>query len=134
MARKRRPEERVIDPKLGESKFQTIVLETLKEYGWSTMHVRRMFQPDRRVWMTGTSASGWPDVTALRGPYLLALELKVKGKYASPDQVEWLDRLSLLAGCRALVLRPSDDWPTTCSWLREPGTAPRRFGYSSKLV
>lgn len=131
---KRLPHERVIDPTMIEAKFQTIVLETLKEYGWSTMHVRRMFQKDRRVWMTGTSESGWPDVTALRGAYVLALELKRKGNYASPEQVTWLDRFSLLPYGRALVLRPSDDWPTVCGWLRFPASAPRRHGYTTKVV
>lgn len=132
MSRALLPHEWVIDPKLTESKFQRKVLDALKVFGWSTMHVRRMFQPDRKVWMTGTSASGWPDVTALRGAYLLGLELKMKGKYATPDQVEWLDRIALLPYGRALVLRPSDDWSTTCSWLADPASAPRRFGYTTR--
>lgn len=103
----------------------------LKQVGYGEMSVRRMYNPERKIWMTGTSAPGWPDITAMRGAYLLAIEVKNDRTYPDPQQVAWLARFALLPYARAWVLRPRDDWDMVKCWIGEPGSAPRTHGWTN---
>jgi Holliday junction resolvase len=125
----------VTTPKPGtEAWLQRRLIHQLERAGWAQMHVRRMFQPDRQVWMTGTSAPGWPDLTAMRGAYLLAIEVKGPAGRVDPQQVVWLDRFATLPYGRAWVLKPRDDWDMVVRWIGSPGESPRRYGFSTPDV
>lgn len=83
------------------------VLDTLRVRGWRTMHVR----PARTAtgWRSPMQGdgNGWPDVFAVRGTRLLALELKAQRGTVTDDQAVWLSDLQA-AGVECYVIRPVD--------------------------
>ena len=94
-----------------ERSFQTVVLEVARLAGWRALHIR----PARRAdgsWRTpvGGDGKGWPDLTLVRPPRLLFVELKRQGGKLRPEQRDWLDVLRLLPGAEVLVWTP-EDWP-----------------------
>lgn len=113
---------------LSEAEFQATFVQALGVMGWAHCHVRRSIGKGRR-WMTATSAIGWPDVLALRGPWLLAVELKSDAGKLTEEQVQWLGRFALLPHARTWVLRPSDPWDPITRWLQRPEEAPPTFGW-----
>lgn len=117
---------------LTETEWQRTLVGALNTFGWHHMHVRRTVGRGKQ-WTTSTSAKGWPDLVALRGPWLVAIEVKTDVGKITPEQIEWLHRFSLLAGGRAWVIRPGDDWDTIVGWLRNPADAPRCHGWQSPI-
>ena len=106
-----------------EQGFQTAVLEVAKLAGWRSLHIR----PARRAdgsWRTpiGGDGKGWPDLTLVRPPRLIFVELKSESGTLRPQQSDWLDVLRLLPMCETYVWRPSD-WDMLVEVLT--GTAPR---------
>lgn len=100
-----------------EREYTTMVLELLGTFGWRRVHFRPATVRSGK-WATHGSGdiTGWPDIFAVRGRRLLALELKVgKGK-TTPDQDDWLSALGH-AGVEAHVVRPSD-WDRLVEMLR----------------
>lgn len=86
-------------------------------------------------WATTTSTMGWPDLVAVRGPHLVAIELKTDAGVATDDQLLWLRRFSRVVGGRAWLVRPSDPtWETFVTWLRHPVEAPRLYGVTPSAV
>jgi hypothetical protein len=91
-----------------EAELQSVVLELLDLLGWRAMHTRPA--QTRHGWRTplqGATASGFPDVLAVRGARVLAAELKSARGALSADQRLWLDDLAR-AGVESHVWRPSD--------------------------
>lgn len=95
-----------------EKQFQTIVTARAKKLGWRVMHVYRGRAPETGAWRTNTSSPGYPDLTLVRPPRIMFLELKKENGETSAAQMEWLRDLQ---ACReptgglveTYVIRPS---------------------------
>jgi hypothetical protein len=92
-----------------EQSFQTCVLEVARLAGWRTLHIL----PARRAdgsWRTpvGGDGKGWPDLTLVRPPRLLFVELKSENGKLRPEQRDWLDRLRLLPQAEVYLWTPRD--------------------------
>lgn len=82
-----------------EKRWQAQVVELLKACGWAVYHT----YDSRR------SPAGFPDIVAIRGRRLLALELKTLAGEATPEQLAWLRAFEGVEAVDAAVLRPSND-------------------------
>jgi hypothetical protein len=91
---------------LTEAQFQAEVMRVAVEHGWRTMHVGRARVG--RKWVTPTSTNGWPDLTLLRPPQLVCLELKRVGGTVRPGQREWIEALQQVPGVEAYIVGPED--------------------------
>jgi len=82
---------------LTEKQWQAQVVELAEHAGWTVHHT---FDSRR-------SRAGWPDLTLLRAPHLVFVELKTETGRVSRHQQ---DTLTLLRACgqEAHVWRPSD--------------------------
>lgn len=90
-------------PMISEKAFQDTVTAALELYGWLWYHTH----DSRRC------NKGFPDIIAVRGQTMLALELKREDGKATMEQYMWLDALKG-TGARCFVLRPSN-WDTLLS-------------------
>ena len=54
------------------------------------------------------SQPGFPDLVAIRGRRLLALELKRADAKPTEDQYRWLQAFAMVPGVEAYVVRPKD--------------------------
>lgn len=104
------------DALISESEFQRAVLELATLTGWRSAH----FRAARTVsgWKTPCQgdARGFPDLLLLRGPELLAVELKSERGKTTPEQDTWLAAFRA-AGIRAYLWRPSN-WPQIVATLK----------------
>lgn len=75
------------------------VIELAHLYRWKTYHT---FDSRR-------SASGYPDLTLVRGDRIVYAELKSAKGRLTPEQKEWLDALGAVLGVESYCWRP-DDW------------------------
>lgn len=92
---------------ISEAEWQAQVVELARYLGWKHLHVRRSIGKGKR-WTTATNVDGWPDLFLwhpTRG--FVALELKVGGRSATPEQKEVLRSLEA-AGARAFIAYPVD--------------------------
>lgn len=80
-----------------EKAWQEIVVELATLYGWLHFHV----YDSRR------SDPGWPDLTLVKPPQLIFVELKTDKGRVRPAQRDWLTRLAL-CGQEVYVWRPAD--------------------------
>ena len=114
-----------------EREFQTKIQEMLDREGWTWMYVRKMRTPDGR-YLTGTSDSGWLDLFALRGPWILVIEVKVRNPklkgVISDGQVKWLN-LWHQTNVLVWVLWPKDNRQQIANWVHAPETAPKVYGW-----
>ena len=117
-----------VPPAMSERVWQTTLQEGLKREGWAYQHVYRT-KTAKGQWATSTTATGWPDLVALRGPHILAIECKAAKGRVGPHQVEWLARFHELDCGLAWLLSPLDDWQAVADWLHTPEAAPRRHGW-----
>jgi hypothetical protein len=87
-------------PRITEAEFTAQVLAFARLHGWRTVH----FRPARTAkgWRTPVQGdgAGWPDLFLVRGPVLVAAELKVPPNKVTPEQRAWL---LALGGAGALV-------------------------------
>lgn len=90
-----------------ENDLLAAVLSLAKLYGWRTLHIR----PARteKGWRSPVQGDGkgFPDILAVRGNRVLAMELKDTSGKVTPEQQAWLDAfypVSELVG----VWRPAD--------------------------
>lgn len=83
-----------------ERDFQADVLELAHLCGWLAYHPH----DSRR------SAPGYPDVTLVKPPRLLIVELKTRTGRVRPEQARWLTALAHCPGVEVAVWRPRD-WP-----------------------
>lgn len=117
-----------------ERQYQGMIMEALQVMGWKAMHVFPLM--DRHgVYRTPTTAKGFPDITALRGEWILSIEVKGPKTPFQPGQIEWLEAFATIPTGRGWALRPSKpDLKELVAWLRKPAEAPRRFGYTVPTV
>jgi len=99
---------------MSESDLFKGVAELLKALGWRYFHIPATAYKNHGI------RSGFPDITAVRGRWLLFIELKREKEHLSLEQLEWQadlhrvqDGLKRMAGpsyeaVRHLVWRPSD--------------------------
>lgn len=80
-----------------ERELEADVEALLRLNGWRYYHTH----DSRR------SVAGFPDIVAIRGSSLLALELKREGAKPTPEQYQWLEDFDRV-GARAYVVRPSN--------------------------
>lgn len=82
-----------------EAAFQVRIVRLLTDHGY------RVFHPyDSR-----RSEPGFPDLLAIRGARLLAIELKVGRRKVTPEQAEWLRAFDGVREVTALTLRGRAD-------------------------
>jgi hypothetical protein len=106
-----------------EASFMACVLEVARLAGWRSLHIR----PARRAdgsWRTpiGGDGKGWPDLTLVRPPRLLFVELKSERGKLRAEQRDWLDTLRLLPQAEVHVWTPAE-WEELVRVLT--GSAPR---------
>lgn len=90
--------------RFGEVQYQDqVVIPLLKRAGWR-LHVIR----DSRASHWAADA-GWPDVVAVRGDRLLALELKLPGEEPTEEQRTWLQSLAAVRRVDVALLRVTPD-------------------------
>lgn len=87
----------VIANVVSEKELQQVVSDALHVFHWRSYH----------SWLSIRSEPGWPDIFAVRGERLLAVELKREGKNPTERQAAWLGDLAA-AGVECHVWRPSD--------------------------
>lgn len=111
-----------------EREWQRTLIEGFEYFGYAVNHVR----PGRTAkgeWVTPTTAKGWPDLTCLKGEWIVACEVKGVKTPVEAKQIEWLERFALIPTGRAWILRPQDDWERIVSWMARPQAAPLRYGW-----
>ena len=94
--------------KPSEKEYQGQVIELAHIYGWHTAHFhdsRRQVKPG--VFVGDKDAKGFPDLVLVRPPEILFWEVKKELGKTTPEQDEWLEKLSG-CGLEARVIRPSD--------------------------
>lgn len=94
---------------LSERELQTAVIDTARRLGWRVMGVGKV-QDRRGYWRTNWLADGkgWPDLTLVRGPWMLCVELKVGVNRPEPDQKLWRDALARVPGVVTAVWFDTD--------------------------
>lgn len=110
-----------------EREFHSSITDLLTMLGWASCHTYPL--QTRHGWRTGTTATGWPDLVALRGPYVVAIEVKSDTGKPTDDQLVWLARFAALDSGRGWLVDPSLSMQTLAKWLQHPDRAPRSFGY-----
>lgn len=94
-----------------EGALQSTIEGLLTVYGWRWYHA-----PDNKPIRARSGKTyvqniraGYPDLTAVRGPRLLYIELKRQGPQGvvTPEQQAWLDDFAA-AGAEVYVWRPGD--------------------------
>lgn len=119
----------VSDAKIAEKEHQAKVVDTLRLFGYEVQHVYKLRTIDGS-WQTGTTESGWPDLTAIREPRILGIEIKAATGRLTDEQRAWLTMFASVPCARAWVLRPTDDWSLTLDWIKNPKDAPAIFGFT----
>lgn len=118
--------------RLTEKDWQCTITDALAATGWKFSHTYPL--RTQHGWRTGTTWKGWPDLVALRGTFLLAIECKLDAGRADREQLDCLTRFSVVAGARAWLLRPRDDIAQVVAWMRDPVHAPRTFGFDPQTL
>ncbi len=90
-----------------ERHMQSALEDHLRATGWRFYH----------AWNSQHSAPGFPDVLALRGPRILAAEIKGPKTRVTAEQREWLAAFEL-AGAEAYLWRLPGDWARVSEALR----------------
>jgi VRR-NUC domain len=112
-----------LNPKPDEQSFEVCVAEVARLAGWRCVHFRAA--RTKHGWRVPTAydGQGWPDLTLVRPPRLVFVELKSQTGKLSDSQRDWLDVLRLLPNAEVHVWRPAD-WDALVETLT--GTAPRK--------
>lgn len=111
-----------------EREFQRTLVGVLELFGYEVNHTYPL--RTQHGWRTGTTAIGWPDLTALRPPRQLAIEVKGEHTPLEEPQRAWLSLHALIPCNRAWVIRPNDPpWPDVQAWIRRPKLAPQSYGF-----
>ncbi len=85
--------------KITEKEFQSQVRDLSK-----ILHVEKYYHPFLSKW----SEKGYPDITIIKVPKLIFLELKTDKGKVTPAQQEWNDLLNQCKTIEAHIVRPSD--------------------------
>lgn len=113
-----------------EKDLQRAVLDLLHLFRWAPNHVRPLLDSHGR-WTTGTTAKGWPDIVALRGDWLVAIECKGTHSKMQPGQLDWLARFAALPHGLAWLVKPTSDLELLARWLAYPAEAEKVYGWSA---
>lgn len=97
-------------PKGPEAEFQAQIVELAEICGWKCNHVFRL-QTKHGAYRTSTTWKGWPDLTLVRPPQIVFLEVKGPTGVVTPEQAEALDLLGAIPGAVAMAVWPKD-WDT----------------------
>ena len=89
-----------LDNAMSEADWQTQIVNAARQAGWLTWHA----YDSRR------SYPGFPDLIMVRGPMLIALELKTEAGKVTVQQQEWIDALQKVRIVSADIARPHH-WP-----------------------
>jgi hypothetical protein len=108
-----------VDPaSLSEAGFQAQVESVARTLGWKVFHapdnIPRTTQGGRQI--RQRIQPGFPDIVAVKGERMVALELKRKGGWLRPEQREWLEALNQVPGVEARVCFPKD-WDAIVAML-----------------
>lgn len=93
-----------------EAEFQAEIVAEATANGWLSYHTH-----DSRH-----SASGFPDLILVRGPEMLALEVKRETTESTPAQEMWLWALGAVERVTTSLVRPSH-WDALAQRLRARG-------------
>jgi len=91
-----------------ERDVQKQLVDTLLAIGWKLYRPPAPSDVRSRAQMKRVGASGWPDVIAIKGSSMLALEVKGTGGRTSEQQIEWLQALGQVRSCIATVIDPEN--------------------------
>lgn len=80
-----------------EVAWQRMVCDPAELRGWRWHHQH----------YSKRSPAGWPDLVLVRGPRLVAAELKSERGRVHPEQRVWLDALAAVPGVETYLWRPS---------------------------
>ena len=83
-----------------EAAFQVNVVALLTRFGYRVYHTH----DSRR------SEAGFPDLIAIRGRRLFAIELKTARGRVTDAQLDWLRAFGDVTEIDAFILRPAADW------------------------
>jgi hypothetical protein len=90
-----------------ERAFLQSVFAVARDFGWAAYH------PHLSKW----GAAGWPDLSLVRPPRLMFVELKAERGRTTPAQERWLALLGSCPGVEVHVVRPSE-LAQLVEWLR----------------
>lgn len=94
-----------------EKDFQRFVFEQLRLGGWRFAHfgnsVKYVRKGDGYLVIPDKDSRGFPDIIAVKGERIIALELKGTTTRIRPEQLEWIADLRT-AGVEAHIWRPDD--------------------------
>ncbi len=102
---------RTLDRAMTEKVWQAEVIDEARRLHWRFMyHQRKAMVGKPPRWITNTirEGIGFPDLTLLRAPHIVVLELKTEAKSPEPPQVEWLTEWAQVPNCVAMWARPRD--------------------------
>lgn len=101
-----------------EAQLERAILELAAATGWRSAHFRAA--RTARGWRTPVSGdgTGYPDLTLIRAPELLFVELKAQRGKLSDAQRQWLQALDMCE-IEVYVWKPSD-WPEIEARLTRP--------------
>jgi hypothetical protein len=99
------------DGGLSEAAFQAQVVGLARFHGWRVYHAPdnrpagKTGRPQRTV---SPDARGFPDLICVRGPRIVAAELKAERGRVAPEQSAWLQALEQAPGVETYIWRPRD--------------------------
>ena len=93
---------------ISEREFQLAIWRHAESEGWKCHYQYRSAQKLANGQYRGLGTAGWPDVIAVRGDRLLAIEVKKETGSPTPEQREWLAALNGVPGIEAMVVKPRD--------------------------
>ena len=91
-----------------ERDFQLAIWREAEANGWKCHYVYLTAQRLANGSYRGTGTAGWPDVVAVRGPQMYAIEVKSESGTVKPEQREWIAALNGVPGITAMVVKPRD--------------------------
>jgi hypothetical protein len=93
---------------ISERAFQLAIWRHAESDGWKCHYQYRSAQKLANGQYRGLGTAGWPDVIAVRGDRLLAIEVKKETGSPTPEQRVWIAALNGVPGITAMIVRPRD--------------------------
>ena len=91
-----------------EYDYQVAITKYLESDGWAVQYFRKSAVEGKDGRWRGLGGAGWPDVIAVKGPRMLALEVKSEAGRPTPEQRVWIAALNGVPGIEAMVVKPRD--------------------------
>lgn len=115
---------RVLDAAISERSFHKQVVDLANMAGWSVWHdnatnaPRRCKRCDEPIPVI-RNTPGFPDLIAIRGEDLYAIELKAQRGRLTADQMRWLHAFAGVKWVKALMVKPAG-WDQLVEILTTP--------------